>query len=548
MAFLRLVGQALEAAGHGVATGATALADEATGGLVPELRGARCDQERRMHNAARRAVENARIVSVDVDRVLGTTRESVQALTHIIANPEQSRRLGELIETHDFVALIRALQHGARFPDDFFPNWIRRAGGYFPKFAQVLSVRADLIHNRNVLDQLARCLEDMPSRSSERVREHLLSQGWSGRACEGLGEALNAGTVAQVNAVTLPDGSLAVVKVAWPDTKRQMQTDFRLFHHARSILSALRLEDDTAQTVGALFSAVSKNEAAVMREFDMQAESRVLAAAGHLCAAEWPTAYNGWLVAAPMLLQGLPPNLAVLVSAWTLQLQTPSRSVCVQVPEPLPQLCSDSVLAMSRAGGMSMHQLLRGDRGDAGRQEAAGVLIGLAIPFIGWMLLCKSTSHFGHVDPHPGNLRWCSVSRVLWVLDWGSNVTLAAGRRSALCMLIALAAADAEAGALADAARAFGLRSRDDAKLARLVRGVLNATTAHGAQDAINTAAIDNILDEVGADVVPVVRCLATLGGLLKELQRQIRDEHQHDVPLSLAALWEPFAARGLGV
>lgn len=201
---------------------------------------------------------------------------------------------------------------------------------------------------------------------------------------------------------------------------------------------------------------------------------------------------------------------------------------------------------MSRAGGESMHQLLSGSNGELGRQEAGKILIAFAIPFIGWLLLCKSSSHLAHVDPHPGNFRWDAGLRTLWVLDWGSNVTLPNERRIALCLLISLIAGDSADGAIADTAREFGVQSNDDHSLASLMRGMLNATTNHAAQDALNTAAMDRILDNVGDEVVPVVRCLATLGGILKELQNQFRDQHQQDVPLSLAMLWGPFAAMGL--
>jgi predicted unusual protein kinase regulating ubiquinone biosynthesis (AarF/ABC1/UbiB family) len=201
-----------------------------------------------MHAAARNVDRNSHVVGGDLGRVLGTAGVSVSVFAKIITHPDELRRLMELVETHDFPGLVSALQHGARFPDDFFPQWIRRAGGYFPKFAQVLSVRADLIRSREVLEQLGRCLEDMPPRSEQQVRDHLLAQNWDTNVCAGVGAVLNAGTVAQVNGLSLPEGRPAVVKVSWPDTKRQMQTDFRLFRHALDILRALRLEDEKARS------------------------------------------------------------------------------------------------------------------------------------------------------------------------------------------------------------------------------------------------------------------------------------------------------------
>ena len=78
---------------------------------------------------------------------------------------------------------------------DYFPRWVMRAGGYFPKFGQILSCRSDLIHDTRVLEQLRLCLEDMPAQSIETVRAHLVAEGWGSECAGGIGEALNAGTV-----------------------------------------------------------------------------------------------------------------------------------------------------------------------------------------------------------------------------------------------------------------------------------------------------------------------------------------------------------------
>ena len=81
-----------------------------------------------------------------------------------------------------------------------------------------------------------------------------------------------------------------------------------------------------------------------------------------------------------------------------------------------------------------------------------------------------------------------------------------------------------------------------------------NASSRHAAFDALEEAVSDDLLRDISEDVVPVVRCLAILGGTLKIMQRRIRDEHQQDearrsqnplmrteVPLSLASLWLDF-------
>mmetsp|Transcript_16359 Transcript_16359/g.29472 ORF Transcript_16359/g.29472 Transcript_16359/m.29472 type:complete len:280 (-) Transcript_16359:58-897(-) len=277
-----------------------------------------------------------------------------------------------------------------------------------------------------------------------------------------------------------------------------------------------------------------------MREFDMQAEAGSLRIAGDLCRNDWSDAYRTWCSEVDSALAGVPPPIALLARHFVTQ----SSAWNTRVPEPLDGYCCESALAMSCAGGVSLHRLMCGGGGE--QQEAAQVLTGLAVPFIGWLLLCKSSSHLAHVDPHPGNFRWDAGSRTLWVLDWGSNVTLSNERRHALCLLITLIAEGADDETIGDTARAFGIQVTSTSHLAALMRGMLNATQHRGAQDVINDAAIDHILDNVGDDVVPVVRCLATLGGILKTLQQKIRDEHSQNVPLSLASLWRPFAVMGL--
>jgi len=375
------------------------------------------------------------------------------------------------------------------------------------------------------------------------VCHHLQQHGWQNAWCQGLGPYLSAGTVAQVNSVMLPGGIRAVVKVAWPQTRAKMVTDFKLFRHAKKILGALNLtNDENAYIVAAMFDAVDKNEAAVLAEFQMPREANALRAAGTLCGNDWNNAYRMWQQA--IIQEGLvPPHLAPLVAVALGQ----SAAWSIRVPEPLVQYNThSSILVMSHAQGESMQKLLDGSTGSAGVQEAAVVLIGYAVPFIGWLLLTRSSSHLAHVDPHPGNFRWDSQQQQLWVLDWGSHVILSNEQRLAFCQLIALVADDREEFLIADAARMFGANGSDDGELANVMKGILNASASHDAQNTINNAAVDGVLKEVHQDIVPVVRCLAILGGMLRTMQQKIQDQSTTAVELNLARLWKPFAAHGM--
>eukprot|EP00931_Biecheleriopsis_adriatica_P118051 TRINITY_DN93520_c0_g1_i1.p1 TRINITY_DN93520_c0_g1~~TRINITY_DN93520_c0_g1_i1.p1 ORF type:complete len:497 (-),score=75.47 TRINITY_DN93520_c0_g1_i1:77-1567(-) len=485
----------------------------------------------------------------EIVRIAGASLASVGVFSQVITDPDQSIRLGELISKHDFPGLLRALTSsgGVRFDPEFFPGWIRSAGGYFPKFAQVLSVRADLIDDPRVLQGFSRCLEDMPSCPDHLVRSHLQEQGWPEASCAGVGRSLNAGTVAQVNEVVL-QGMPAVVKVTWPSTRKKFVIDFRLFSHARQILSALQLRDEKARIVAAMFDAVAKSEPSVMEEFDLLREAHAMQMAAELCGQPWNESYRAWQrVMLPIFLNGnqdgapgLPPQISDLAAAALQRSQTWHT----RVPEPDASHSNQWAMVMTRADGQSLHELMNAGRSE--QLEGAKVLIGYVVPLIGWLLLCKSSSHLAHVDPHLGNFRWHVQDQTLWVLDWGSHVKLTEEKRRSFCMLVSIIARDGEDALIADMAKSLGVSGESDEHLAKVMRGILNATSRRAAQDTLEHAAHDSLLKDISSDVVPVVRCLAILGGTLKVIQQKFRDEYQQDVPLSLASLWAPFAAAGL--
>merc|ERR1711920_105112 len=116
-----------------------------------------------------------------------------------------------------------------------------------------------------------------------------------------------------------------------------METDFRLFGHARQILAALRLDDEAAAAVAGIFSAVSKNEVNVLREFDMMNEAEALCVAGELCCpgCEWEVTFNWWLrEQRAAVLTSAPPHLAVLVQAFAQELLSAGWQLRVPAPEP----------------------------------------------------------------------------------------------------------------------------------------------------------------------------------------------------------------------
>ena len=80
-------------------------------------------------------------------------------------------------------------------------------------------------------------------------------------------------------------------------------------------------------------------------------------------------------------------------------------------------------------------------------------------------------------------------------------------------------AADGDDAYVAESARQFGLGGASDSELARVVRGLLNATSLEAAGETLSAAAVDSLVSAIEPEVVPVLRCLVTLGGMLKEVR-----------------------------
>mmetsp|Transcript_58454 Transcript_58454/g.173718 ORF Transcript_58454/g.173718 Transcript_58454/m.173718 type:complete len:83 (+) Transcript_58454:3-251(+) len=73
---------------------------------------------------------------------------------------------------------------------------------------------------------------------------------------------------------------------------------------------------------------------------------------------------------------------------------------------------------------------------------------------------------------------------------------------------------------------------------------MLNASAAEAAQEALNVAAVERAIGQMDDEVVPVVKSLALLGGMLQRAQREIVAAGYEVPQLSLATLWKPFAER----
>ncbi|CAJ1403112.1 unnamed protein product [Effrenium voratum] len=242
----------------------------------------------------------------------------------------------------------------------------------------------------------------MPSRPAAEVQAVLRQEGLD-QLCDSLGPALNAGTVAQVHSLSL-HGLELVLKVTFPEARRRFDTDFRLFGHARQILGALKLNDEKANIVAAMFDAVGKSEQSVLAEFDLREEANAMQIADGLLPM-WPAVYAQWK---QCLSAGLSHGLPHVAAAALQGAEAASAAWRMAVPAPVESLVTPGAMVMTRAGGESLQQLMA-----TKPKDGAMVFLGLVVPFMGWLLLTQSSSRRGAGD---ADCTWR-----MWTPTWATS-------------------------------------------------------------------------------------------------------------------------------
>jgi len=127
----------------------------------------------------------------------------------------------------------------------------------------------------------------------------------------------------------------------------------------------------------------------------------------------------------------------------------------LRTPKPIPQLCTDTITAMSVERGVKVTDAFRND--PAGRRRIATQIVQ---SLIADPIFSPAESAIFHADPHAGNLLYNERARRLIALDWALTARLSREERRQLARLIVMMSFRDEAGVRA-ALRALSSMSRD---------------------------------------------------------------------------------------
>ncbi|CEL97662.1 unnamed protein product [Vitrella brassicaformis CCMP3155] len=341
------------------------------------------------------------------------------------------RALTVLSEVALFALRARAVE---RFTDAKTASKVRaalladlftRLGGLWPKVAQGLSQRPDVIESPDLLAELSRAQERCRARDVRQVRRivsreaPLLDAHYDIEAPE-----LAAGSIAQVHRATRrPDAPSSLpptlaVKISFPHTRAQMHSDFDLLAHLADKGVLPELKD--------AWPCVKELKRSLLAEFDLEREAALTSIARPLVEAA-SRRQRHQLEG----IKGMARASAAGISTADLAFDE-SVDVSFSVPEVFSHLSSPSVMAMEFVNGTSLESFLEANNLSLSAQKR--LLQGASAV---WGSLMLEDGLF-QGDPHPGNMRvqgGPGHSLVVHLLDWGATEILPTSVRHQLCRL-----------------------------------------------------------------------------------------------------------------
>ena len=333
-----------------------------------------------------------------------------------------------------------------RFVDD-----LEALGPAFIKLGQALSGRPDLVHS-NYLAELTRIQDDVTPISVQAVRRMVTVE--LGAPPEELFRhfdptPLAAGSLAQVHAVTLPDGDEAVIKVQRPGIGRRIRNDLNALER---VAIAAQRHTEVGRRYG-FVHWIAELRRSLLNELDFMAE------ADHL------------------------RTFAANLRGYD--------ALCI--PMPFMEFTSPRVLTMARIRGekLSPDGILPGSSTEHMQQAS--------------QLLCAYVDQvfmhgLVHADPHPGNLVLMEDGR-LALLDFGMVTGLSPGMRRDLLRLM-LAAADGDGDGVADICEHLcaALPEMDRVAYRRAVSAVVTRYATASERSTLEEGRLLLALTVIGAD------------------------------------------------
>lgn len=307
-------------------------------------------------------------------------------------------------------------------------------GPTYVKLGQVLSSRPDMLPDVYVkaLTRLQDKVKPFPYADVERIVMEELGVRISKAFSSFDPEPLAAASLGQVHSATLRDGREVVVKVQRPDVRKQIAEDFE-------VLTQIATFFDAHTDVGRRYrftAIMSEFQVSIQHELDYLREAQNLKTLGE--------------------------NLKEFER--------------IQVPQPIANFCTRSVLTMERVEGHKLTTL-----SPVAMLEVDG--LALAEEVFRAYLKQVIVDGFFHADPHPGNVFLTSEGRVA-LLDLGMVGNTSPSMRESLLKIL-LALSDGKSGLAADTVIAISEKSEafDAVEFRRRIAHLLAARQGQPLED-----------------------------------------------------------------
>lgn len=294
--------------------------------------------------------------------------------------------------------LLMDEQHAKEAPN--FKTVLVKMGGLYNKGAQ-LAASQQLIMPARLVEELKTCFEDMPPRKWSKIEQAIalgLGEGdvKQGRARMATAfdsfdqEPLAAASIGQVHFATMAGGERCVVKVLYPEIRKNMAADLATMKTSiQMVVSMLGLQDMKGM-IDIFYNEVAEN---FPRELDFNIELAHMEYAHHLLSKHSPH---------------------------------------VMVPKAFKDLSCTGVLTQELVKGVTLNKI--GNDKDPQQMARGRHALDQVIDAMGLMVFKDG---FFHADPHPGNIMVLEDGRPS-IIDWGQCMNLTKPQRRRLCQMVML--------------------------------------------------------------------------------------------------------------
>lgn len=289
-------------------------------------------------------------------------------------------------------------QHAKEAPN--MKNVLVSMGGLYNKGAQ-LAASQQMIMPPRLIEELKSCFEDMPFRKWDKMEKEIIKCLGSGNKKVGQdrmkeefhsieSQPLAAASIGQVHCGKLKTGERVVVKILYPEIRRNMMSDLATMKTSIQLIVSMLGLNDMKSMIEIFYNELADN---FPRELDFHVELAHMDYARQLLARHSPD---------------------------------------ILVPKAYAALSGTQLLTQEMVQGETLNKI--GAQKDPARMAQGQMALNKVIDAMGNMIFKDG---FFHADPHPGNIMVLPDGRPA-MIDWGQCMNLSKIQRRRLCQMVML--------------------------------------------------------------------------------------------------------------